>query len=68
MSRRRPRLVLVVFTVAFPVEAHRLVRDDVVVLLEGAPNGGGEPAGSGEDMRKVHVLQVRLWIAPCVVC
>lgn len=68
MSRRRPRLVLVVFTVVSSVGTHRLVGDDVVVLLERVPNGGGEPAGSGEDMRKVHVLQVCLGIAPCFVC
>lgn len=40
------------------------MRDDVVVLLEGAPNGGHEPAGSGEDVREVHVLEVRLRVSP----
>ena len=42
------------------------VRDDVVALLEGAPNGGHEPAGSGEDVREVHVLEVRLRVASWV--
>lgn len=37
--------------VGSPVGGCRLVRGDVVVLLEGASNGGYEPAGSGEDVR-----------------
>lgn len=53
-----------VVKVASPVGGCRVVRDDVVVLLEGAPNGGHEPAGSGENVREVHVLEVRLRVTP----
>lgn len=40
------------------------MRDDGVVLLEGAPNGRHEPAGSGEHVGEVHILEVRLRVAP----
>lgn len=53
-----------VVEVASPVIGRCCVRSDVVVLLEGAPNSGHEPAGSGEHVREVHVLEVRLWVTP----
>lgn len=66
MSNTRPPRVVVVVLVLSPVGGggRRLVRNDVVVLLEGAPDCGREPAGSAEDVREVHVLQVRLGVAP----
>lgn len=60
MSTPPPRVVVVLSS----VRGHGAVRNDVVVFLERAPNCGGEPAGSTEDVRKIHVLQVRLGVAP----
>lgn len=62
MITRPPRVVML-----SPMRSHRLVRNDVVVLLEGTPDCRGEPTGGTEDLRKVHVFQVRLRVAPGIV-
>lgn len=62
ISRRTPGVLMVV--ARSPVNGRCIVRDNAVVPLESAPNGGCKPAGSGEHVRQVHVLEVRLRITP----
>lgn len=50
--------------VPFVARSRRYGGHNVVVLLKRAANGGGEPTRCREHVGEVHVLQIRLRIAP----